>query len=161
MRLHVDQTMRTRNFRAWNETVERGAITKGRKGKKVYVEEKVGECFHWKAHGQRSKGDLCSFSHESVSGIGYEAQSGKGQSSSPAPDTKAETDGQEPCKDQAAEDRDLGGEGADSLAKAKVVKPRQVIIGILLCVRSACLKRGRIYGKKCRFRHVEAEEEPS
>ena len=96
VRLHVDQTMRTRNFRARNETVERDAITKGRKRKRVYVETKVGECFHWKAHGQRSTGDLCNFSHESVSGNGYEVERGKGQSSCLAPDTKAKTDGQEP-----------------------------------------------------------------
>ena len=96
LRLHVDQTMRTRNFRARNDTVERGAITKGRKGKKAYVVTKVGECFQSKAHGQRSKGDLCSFIHESVSGNGYAAERGKGQSSSPAPDTKAKTDGQKP-----------------------------------------------------------------
>ena len=31
---HVDQTMRTRNFRARNEIVERGTVTKSRNGRK-------------------------------------------------------------------------------------------------------------------------------
>ena len=60
VKLHIDQMMRTRNFRVRNEVVERGAVTKSQKGKKAYVERKVGECFQWKAHGQCSKGDSCS-----------------------------------------------------------------------------------------------------
>ena len=41
VRRHVGQTMRTRNFRARNERVERGAVTKSRQGRKVIVERKV------------------------------------------------------------------------------------------------------------------------
>ena len=37
--------------------MERGTVTKSQKGKKAYVERKVGECFQWNAHGQCSKGD--------------------------------------------------------------------------------------------------------
>ena len=61
VRLHIDQTMRTRCFKDRNEVVEGGTITKG---KTAYVERKVGECFQWKAHGQCSKGHSCSFSHD-------------------------------------------------------------------------------------------------
>ena len=53
--LHIDQMMRTRNFRVRNGDVERGAVTKSQKGKKVNVEMKVGECFQWKAHGHVPK----------------------------------------------------------------------------------------------------------
>ena len=35
VRRHFDQTMRTPNFRAWNEIVERGAVTKSRKGREI------------------------------------------------------------------------------------------------------------------------------
>ena len=48
VRLHIDQTMRTRNFRVRNEVVERGAVTKSQKGQKAFVEMKVGECCQWK-----------------------------------------------------------------------------------------------------------------
>ena len=61
VKLHIVQMMRNRNFRARNDVVERGSVTKSQKGNKVYVEKKVGECFQWKAHGQCSKGDSCSF----------------------------------------------------------------------------------------------------
>ena len=40
-RRHLDQTMRTRNFRARNEIVETGTVTKSQKGRKVSVERKV------------------------------------------------------------------------------------------------------------------------
>ena len=54
VRRHIHQTMRTRNFRAWKETVERGAVTKSQKGKKASAERKVRECYQWTAIGQCS-----------------------------------------------------------------------------------------------------------
>ena len=74
-KLHVAQMMRTRNFRVLNEVLERGAVTKSQKGKKAYVERKVGNCFQLKAHGQCSKGDSCSFSHDKIAS----GNSGSGQ----------------------------------------------------------------------------------
>ena len=52
VRLHIDETMRTRNFRVRSETVERGATSKSRKGEDAYVDRKVGECFQWKQNRQ-------------------------------------------------------------------------------------------------------------
>ena len=64
VKLHIDQMVRTRNFRVRNDVVERGSVIMSQKGKKAYVERKVEECFQWKAHGQCSKGDSCNFSHD-------------------------------------------------------------------------------------------------
>ena len=75
VRRHIDQTIKTRNFRARTEVVERGADTKSQKRKKVYVERKVGECFQWKAHGQCSEGDSCSFSHDPLLASGNRGSS--------------------------------------------------------------------------------------
>ena len=55
VKLHIHQ-MSVRN-----DVVERGPVTKSQKGKKAYVERKVGECFQWKAHGQCSRGELMQF----------------------------------------------------------------------------------------------------
>ena len=55
VRRQIDQTMRTRNFRALSEIVERGAVTKSQIGRKDSVERKVRECYQWKAIGQCSK----------------------------------------------------------------------------------------------------------
>ena len=62
VRLQIDQTMRTRNFSVRNEVEEQSPRVE--KGKKAYVDRKVGECFQWKTNGQCSKGDSCSFSHD-------------------------------------------------------------------------------------------------
>ena len=48
--------------------MERGAATKSQKGSNVNAERRVGECHQWKAIGQCSKGDSCSFSHDRASG---------------------------------------------------------------------------------------------
>ena len=55
------------------------------------------ECFQWKAHGQCSEGDSCSFSHDTLaSGNKGEGRRRKGRSSSPASHSKAkQTDGEE------------------------------------------------------------------
>ena len=74
VRLHVDQTMRTRNFRVRNEIMEKGAVTKSqKKERKPTFERKVGEYYQWKAKGQCSKGDSCSVHHDPASGNGCQA----------------------------------------------------------------------------------------
>ena len=64
VKLHIEQMMRTRNFRVRSDVVERWSVTRSQKGNRAYVERKVGQCFQWKAHRQCSKGDSCSFSHD-------------------------------------------------------------------------------------------------
>ena len=39
VKLHVDQMMRTRNFRVGNDVVERGSVTMSQTGKKANVEK--------------------------------------------------------------------------------------------------------------------------
>ena len=90
VKVHVDQMMRTRNFRVRSDVVERGSVTKSQNGKKANVERKVGECFQWKAHGQCSKGESCRFSHDTnASGNSGGSQRPTGRPSSPAPSSKA------------------------------------------------------------------------
>ena len=74
--------------------MERGSVTKSQKGNKAYVEKKVGKCFQWKAHGQCSKGDSCSFSL--ASGNKGKGKRRKERSSSPVSHSKAKrADGKE------------------------------------------------------------------
>ena len=53
-------------------------LPRAEKERKPTLRGKVGECSQSKTNGQRSKGDPCSSSHESVSGNRYEAERGKG-----------------------------------------------------------------------------------
>ena len=85
VKLHIDQMLRTRNFRVRNEVVERRSESKSQNGRKASVERTVGECCQWKANGQCSKGDSCSFSHDKIaSGSSGSGQTRKGRWSSPA-----------------------------------------------------------------------------
>ena len=60
-------------------------MVKSQKGRKVSDERKVGDCVQWRATGQCSKGDSCSFSRGQ-----------RAQSSSPAPTVPTQTDGRKP-----------------------------------------------------------------
>ena len=43
--------------------LDRGAVTRSRKGNKANVERKVGDSWQWRATGQCSKGNSCGFNH--------------------------------------------------------------------------------------------------
>ena len=144
VRLHIDQMMRTRNVRARNEVAERGAVTKSRKG----VERKVGECYQWKATGQCSKGDSCSFSHELATGNSGGIHRRKGNRL-----TARDKNHQ---KNQATKRKALQIKGTRFHADTEIVTIRHVVIGILPYVKTT-KSQSRKYGNKCYFRHVEAD----
>ena len=107
VKLHIDQMMRNRNFKARNDVVERRSVTKDQKGNKGYVERKVGECFQRIAQGHCSKGGSCSFCHDPpASGNRGSSQRRKGRSSSPASHSKAkQTDGEKDDKEESSDKR--------------------------------------------------------
>ena len=45
-----------------------------KKGNEAHDERKVEECYQWKAHGQCSKGDSCSFSHDRLASAQWQWQ---------------------------------------------------------------------------------------
>ena len=59
----IDQKLRLRNFDVRYERVETGAVVTNRRGQRG-VERGHGECYQWKAKGQCSRGDKCSFRHD-------------------------------------------------------------------------------------------------
>ena len=124
----------------------------------------MGECFQWKAHGQCSKGDSCSFSHdEIVQGDLYGDQRRKGRSSSPAPNSKAKTD----------EGREHSSKTLGNREESSSDRRREIPCRYKSCQNSSrkfwhptvCQnyksEAGCILGRKCFFRHVEAAEKPS
>ena len=154
--------MRTQNFRVRHEVVETGAATKSQKGKKAYVDRKVRECFQWKSHGQCSEGDSCSFSHEQASGNRGGGQRRKGQSSSPAPNSKAKTDGEgeKTQKNQAPEMKSSSDKRSKIPCRYRKIIRHVVFWHPLVC-QNYKSKTGCTFGRTCFFRHVEAEEKPS
>ena len=128
LKTSVDQMVRTRNFRVRNE------VTKSQKGKKAYVEGKVGECFQWKAHGQCSKRDSCCDWYKKTCTVV--------RSSSPAPNSKAKTDGEgeKNPQHQATEMKALQTKGAKFRADTEIVTTRHVVLGIFPHVKTMSLR---------------------
>ena len=60
----INQKLPLRNCDARNEKIETGAVVTSRRGLSG-IERGKGICYQWKAKGQCSKGDQCSFQHES------------------------------------------------------------------------------------------------
>ena len=132
---HVDQMMRTRN------------LPRVKKGKKACVERKVRECFQWKAHGQCSKGDSCSFSHDEQvkKEICTVVRDEKYDHRRPRL-TKGEKN---PQKHRATEMKTL----QSKTPSCKFGHPP-------VC-QNYKSETGCKYGRTCFFRHVEADEKPS
>ena len=152
VKLHLDQMMRNRNFKAWNDVVERGSVTKSQKENKAYVERKVGECFQWKAHGQCSKVDSCSFSHDHSLACGNRdsCQRRKGRSSSPASNPKEkQTDGEKGDKEESSDKR------SQILCRNKNGNnPSFEFWHLPVCLNYKS-EKGCVYSDECCFRHVE------
>ena len=59
----IDQNLRMKNFGARNGNYETNAVVKNQ-GTKQREQRTLGDCWQWKANGQCSKGDNCSFRHD-------------------------------------------------------------------------------------------------
>ena len=71
----IEQNLRIKNFEARNGNYERNAVVKNQ-GTKQREQRILGDCLQWKANGQCSKGDNCSFRHDiNKRGKSYTAES--------------------------------------------------------------------------------------
>ena len=59
----IEQNLRIKNFEARNGNYETNAVVKNQ-GTKQREQRTLGHCWQWKANGQCSKGDNCSFRHD-------------------------------------------------------------------------------------------------
>ena len=59
----IEQNLRIKNFEARNGNFETSAVVKNH-GMKQREQRRLGDCWQWKANGQCSKGDTCSFRHD-------------------------------------------------------------------------------------------------
>ena len=63
MKRSIEQNLRIKNFETRNGNYERNAGVKNQ-GTKQRGQRTLGDCWQWKANGQCSKGDNCSFRHD-------------------------------------------------------------------------------------------------
>ena len=59
----IEQNLRIMNFEARNGNYDTNAVVKNQ-GVKQREQRSLGDCWQWKANGQCSKGDNCSFRHD-------------------------------------------------------------------------------------------------
>ena len=59
----IEQNLRMKNFEARNGNYETNAVVKN-EGTKQREQRTLGDCWQWKANGQRSEGDTWSFRHD-------------------------------------------------------------------------------------------------
>ena len=59
----IEQNLRMKNFEARNGNYETSAVVKNQ-GTKQREQRSLGDCWQWKADGQCSEGDNCSFRHD-------------------------------------------------------------------------------------------------
>ena len=59
----IEQDLRMKNFEARNGNYETSAVVKNQRTKKR-EQRSPGDCWQWKANGQCTKGDNCSFRHD-------------------------------------------------------------------------------------------------
>ena len=59
----IEQNLRMKSFEARNGNYEKDAVVKNQ-GTKQRGQRTLGDCWQWKANGQCSKGDNCSFRHD-------------------------------------------------------------------------------------------------
>ena len=59
----IEQDLRNKNFGARNGNYETSAVVKNQRVKQG-EQRSLGDCWLWKANGQCSKGDNCSFRHD-------------------------------------------------------------------------------------------------
>ena len=59
----IEQEIRNKNFAIRNGNFETSAVVKNQ-GTKQREQRSLGDCWQWKANGQCSKGDNCSFRHD-------------------------------------------------------------------------------------------------
>ena len=59
----IEQDIRNKNFGARNGNYDKNAVVKNQ-GTKQRDQRSLGDCWQWKANGQCSKGDNCSFRHD-------------------------------------------------------------------------------------------------
>ena len=123
----------------------------------------MGECFLWKAHGQCSKGDSCSFSHDKlVHGDLYGCQRRKGRLSSPAPSSKAKTDeGRETSSKTSGNRGKLFRQQERNSVSVKKLSTPSCKFGHPPVCQNYKSETGSKFGRTCFFRHVEAEGKPS
>ena len=154
----IDQKLRLRNFDARHEKIEPGAVVKSRGGSSG-VEKGRSICHQWKEKGQCSKGDQCSFRHES-----NDRAKPTLKAEPPSEPQSSKTRGRSVSRKRNARGRSQS---------EKINRPPCKYLLKGTCTKSPCrywhppesqfykTKSGCKFGAECSFPHWKVEEQPN
>ena len=152
----IEQNLRIKNFEARNGNYERNAVVKNQ-GTKHREQRTPGDCWQWKANGQCSFGDNCSFRHD---------MNKRAKSTQPNPSQRSSTRQNERNASRTRSARGKSPSGGISRLPCK-----DDVKGT--CTNSFCEKwhppeclfykseKGCRFGEKCSYAHRQVEEQPS
>ena len=152
----IEQEIRNKNSGARNGNYERNAVVKN-PGTKHCVQRILGDCWQWKANGQRSKGDNCSFRHDvnkrakytqpnpSPSSFMRQNERNASRTRSPRGKSPSGTMSRLPCKDCL--------KGTCTKSFCEKWHPPECLF-----YKS---ENGCRFGEKCSHAHRQVEEQPS
>ena len=151
----IEQNLRIKNFEARNGNYERNAVVKNQ-GTKQRGQRTLGDCWQWKANGQCSKGDNCSFRHDIN-------KRGKVTPSNPSPNSFMRQN-----ERNASKIRSLRGRSPSGRMSRLPCKDFEGTCTTPFCGKwhpPECLfyksESGCRFGEKCSYAHRQVEEQPS
>ena len=152
----IEQDSRNKNFEARNGNFETSAVVKNQ-GTKQREQRSLGECWQWKADGQCSKGDTCSFRHDTNK---------RTKSTQPNPSPRSSTQQSERNASRTRSPR-----GRSPSGRMARLPCKDYLKGT--CTTPSCEIRhpperlfyksenGCKFGEKCSFAHRQVDEQPS
>ena len=151
----IEQNLRMKNFEARNGNYETSAVVKNQ-GTKQREQRSPGDCWQWKANGQCSKGDNCSFRHD---------MDKRAKSTQPNPSPRSST--QQNVKNAS---RTRSPRGRSPSGKMARLPCKDYLKGT--CTTPCCEKwhppeclfykseNGCRFGEKCSYAHRQVDEQP-
>ena len=152
----IEQEIRNKNCGARNRNYERNAVVKNQEVKQR-ERRSLGDCWQWKANGQCSKGDNCSFRHD-------DNKRAKMTPPNPSPNAFMQQDERNASRTRSPRGRSPSG-------KVARLPCKDFLEGT--CNNSFCEKwhppeclfykseKGCRFGEKCSYAHRQVEEQPS
>ena len=152
----IEQNLRIKNFEAMNGHYEKNAVVKNQRIKQREQRTLRG-CWQWKANGQCSKGDICSFRH-------YINKRGK----STQPDPSPEYSTQQNVKNASRTKSPRGRSPSGKIARLPCKDYLKGTCTTPFCEKwhpPECLffktEKGCKFGERCSYAHRQVDEQPS
>ena len=152
----IEQDIRNKNFGSSNGNYEKNAVVKNQ-GTKQREQRRLGDCWQWKANGQCSNGDSCSFRHD---------MNKRAKPTQPNPSPRSFT--QQRVKNASRTRSPRGGGPSGKMARLPCKDYFKGTCTTPFCKKwhpPKCLfyksKSGCRFEEKCSYAHRQVEEQPS